>query len=770
MVERQRKVHVLWSLLFALFTPLFYFSMAHAEGPSGLLNLNYLDTKQYEDGKKTGSSDSLFQNYYFRLDKSITPMLSYQLNIRTTLQNSSVTDAQGDTTKSYQRAIEPDFEVFLRNPVYALDAGYRRLEQWSTAHLSDEGRRTTDYYYSRFTVTPNALPSLSLQFDRQKNYDHLSVSKLNTTDTKYSANTWYDTMYKDVKFSYNATYTREETETPLAVVSQTDTDNFNGSYNFNYNKSLMGGMINMLAGYQGNYFRNKTVEFATQSGSVSVKRTPSLGLYGPGTQLQPDVDTLTSTATLSDNIYNVPATTSTGTINVGQNGKKFNNIGIQLFSSARPVDTIFIYVNKDATSDTVLSSVANWKAFRSDFNLPSTWTEITIQSVTFSVYDQLNNVFRYEIKFSSPQNNLYFRVVNMDIASVTDVLVTEIEAFGTDVVPSSGKTTDISTFFAQGINFTANIRPLPRLIFALNYFLNRSDQNPASIFSSIGGAFANIFTKSIKENGDMLSSNVTRTFGVSSTWLTHRLLTTTVRLDKNQAFDNKNETDIRSDTYQLAFHSSPLPTLDTNLSFIRTYTYNFDRKNSFNSLYLLTVGSKFYRGVNTITDIGYTSTKQYPNQSLQQPSTGTTESSTRYIRGALDAQLTTKVSANLTYGLSRTSGDTSSSSDDTSLIITYRPGRFFSVSGNFGITSTDSETTSLEGILIDWLFLPAIRMNMNYQHTNKEQEKTDSFTGYVIWYITKFMDFQLTYGYVRDVKETRNETYSIGGNVICRLW
>ncbi len=104
------------------------------------------------------------------------------------------------------------------------------------------------------------------------------------------------------------------------------------------------------------------------------------------------------------------------------------------------------------------------------------------------------------------------------------------------------------------------------------------------------------------------------------------------------------------------------------------------------------------------------------------------------------------------------------------MIITYRPGKFFSVSGNFGVSGTDSETTSLEGVLIDWLFLPAVRMNMNYQHTNKEQERMDSFSGYVIWYITKFLDLQFTYGYLRDVKETKNEIYSIGGNVICRLW
>ena len=773
MATRQWKVDVLRSLfsVSVLCALLSYFSVAYAEGPGGLLNMNYTDTEQFEDGKRILSSSNLFQNYYLRLDKSLTPVLSYQLNIRSTFVNSTVKDDMGNVTKTYQRAIEPDIRVFLRNPVYALDAGYRRLEQWSTANLSDEGRVTTDYYYSRFIVTPPALPSVSLQFDRQKQYDHLSASKLNTTDTKYSVNTWYELPYRDMKFSYNATYTRDQTDTPLAVVSKTRSDSFNGSYNFNYSKTLMGGKVSVLAGYQGNYFRNKTVEFAARSGSVSLKRTPSSGIYGLGTQLQPEVETLAPTPALSDKIYNVPAATASGTINIGRNGKKFSNTGIQLFSSARPVDTIFIYVNKDAASDTTLTNTVNWKVFGSDFNLPATWTEVTVRSVTFSAYDLLNNVFRYEIKLSVPRNNLFFKAVNTEVASVSDVFVTEMEVFGTDIVPNSGETTDISTFFSQGINLTANIRPLPGLSFGLSYYLNRSDQDPESIAASAAGIFSNIFTKSIKGSGDMFSSNVTRTLDLSSTWLAHRMLTVTAKFDRNHAFDNRNETDIRADTYQLAFHSSPLPTLDTTLSFIRTYTYNFDTKDSLNSLYLLSVGARLYRGVNMITDIGYTSIKQYADLSPQPSTAGSAESSTRYIRGTLDAQLTAKVSANLTYGFSRMSGDTSSSgSDDASLIATYRPGRFFSVSGNFGISRADSETTGTEGVIVDWLFLPAIRMNINYQHTGKKHEKTDSFNGYVIWYITKFLDLQFTYGYLRDARETRSEIYSIGGNLICRLW
>jgi hypothetical protein len=499
------------------------------------------------------------------------------------------------------------------------------------------------------------------------------------------------------------------------------------------------------------------------------------------------VDTLVSTVTLSDNIYKTPVNTSTGTINIGQNGNKFHNIGIQLFSSEKPVDTLIIYVqnvNKNITSDTILTNPGNWKVFRSDFNLPLTWTEITIQTVTESafvdpIYNPDNNVFRYEIKFSTPQNGLYFRAINMDNASISDILVTEIEAFGTDVIPQSGKLTGESTFFTQGLNLNASLRPINSLTFSFNYFINRADQSPKSVLDSIGGIFTNIFSKSTAGQEDKLRSNVTRNYGAGATWLTHRLLTTTLRLQRSEAFDNKNETDISSNTYSLAFSSSPLPTLDTNLSFTRTYSYSFDEKQNMSNLYLLSIGSKLYKDVNMITDLGYTQSKTYPvslqpsaADGTQPAATSATESSTRYIRGTLDARLTPKLSGNLTYGFSWTSGSTSSSSKDGGVALTYRPGQFINFSGTFRISDAGGSKSTTEGVLMDWLPLPVIRLNLNYQHSRTEPESatTDSLGGYAMWYITKFLDVQLTSTYTRNVKEKKTETYTLGGNLTCRFW
>lgn len=737
------------------------------------LNINYMSLKQYEDEKRIESSDNLFQNYYFRFNKSITPMLSYQLYLRTNLINSHHTDMTGRETTTYQRAVEPAMDVFFRNPVYRLTGGYRRLEKWSTAHLRDESRKTTEFYYSRFDITPYELPSLSLQFDRQRDYDYLSPRDTDSTNNRYSGSNWYDLLYKGLRLSYNLTYTRNEYKTPAdETIEKTVNSSFNGLYNIGYNRSFWDGGFSISAGYQGNYVRNKIEQYARQTGSVEFKRSPSSGMHGLGTQLKPDVDTLVSTITLSDNVYNNPAVALTGTINIGQNGDRFHNMGIQLFSSERPVDALYIYVNKDITSDINLSSKVNWRVYTSDFNLPGTWVEITIQSVTVSVFDTLNNIFRYEIRFSATQNALFFRAINMENALINDVLVTEIEAYGTDVVPQSGRIIDTSTFFTQGINLSTSVRPLNRLIFALNYFLNRADQHPKSFVDSVGGAFSNIFEKPEAEIQEKLKSNITRTYGASTTWLTHRFLTTTARFQRNEAFDNKYETDFRSDTYSLDFSSSPLPTLDTKLSLIRTYSYSFDEKQSMNDLYLITIGSKLFRDVNMITDIGYIKSETYATDTSITTADESTSSTNRYIRGTIDASLTQKLYGNLIYGFSRISGDKPSTSSDGALVITYRPGRFINLTGSLKISELDGDVNTSEGIFADWLFLPTVRLNLGYEHQNldKEEKTIDTFNGYIIWYVKKFIDVQFIYRYSRDMAEKKMETYNFGGNLTCRFW
>ncbi len=68
-------------------------------------------------------------------------------------------------------------------------------------------------------------------------------------------------------------------------------------------------------------------------------------------------------------------------------------------------------------------------------------------------------------------------------------------------------------------------------------------------------------------------------------------------------------------------------------------------------------------------------------------------------------------------------------------------------------------TTTSEGILVDWLPVPALRLNLNYVHSDSDAESEpsvrDLLSAYFIWYITKFLDLQVTYSYTREERETQ---------------
>ena len=124
-------------------------SSVFGQGLSGWANMNYSTTNEFEDGDKTGETDIFNRNFFVNFEKPITPMLSYQVYLRTNLSDSDITDSEGVTSTLFQRTVEPTVDFYLRNPIYDLGVGYRRREQWSTAHLQNDSRETTEFYYSR---------------------------------------------------------------------------------------------------------------------------------------------------------------------------------------------------------------------------------------------------------------------------------------------------------------------------------------------------------------------------------------------------------------------------------------------------------------------------------------------------------------------------------------------------------------------------------------------------------------------------------------------
>jgi len=168
-------------------------------------------------------------------------------------------------------------------------------------------------------------------------------------------------------------------------------------------------------------------------GGVILKRTPLEGLHAHGTAPPPATNPYDNVLTPLPELVNY-SFHKASTVNIGTG--LFHNIGIQA-SSSLYVDRLFIYVNKNVTSDTNLTKVANWKVYKSNSNTVGTWTAVPISSVAVSVYDSLQNIYRYEIRFSSRQKAGFYKAVNMktvNASGLADVFVTEIEAYGANAI------------------------------------------------------------------------------------------------------------------------------------------------------------------------------------------------------------------------------------------------------------------------------------------------------------------------------------------------
>ncbi len=749
-----------WKIIAAVLLGVYLGGAAHAAGLGGWVDLDYSTTKLYEDDDKKEVRKTFYRNLYLNLEKPITERLSYQLYFRTSLTDYDLTDAEDVTTVSYRRAVEPAMDLFLRNPLYDLSVGYRRQEEWSTAHIRDDSRVTSEYYYSRLNVKPLGLPSLSLQVDRKRDFDYPPSSERDDTNSMYSGNSMYQYSYGGLDLSFSLTFRHSVDETPTEILFESKGDDFNGLYRAAYSRTFRGGTTTFHAAYQGNYVRSKRRQLASETGGILFERIPLGGLHAQGTLAEPEVDFLSPEEALVDG----DVLSGISTVNIGTG--EYHNIGIRV-SSDKSVNRLYVYVDRDVTSDANLTSLSGWKVYKSDSNISGTdWTEIIIQDVKVAAYDAVNNIYRYEIVFLSTENASYFKAVNMntvDVPGITDVLVTEIEAYGTEVVPETGELTDLTKVFNQGLSLRLNVRPLERLSVNLNYFIDRTDQGALSSLDSVGSLFANILSRTSLGDDEGLTSNVTRTYGVTSAWITHRLLTTTLRIQRNEAFDNRDDVDSSSNTYSLSFSSVPLPTLDTTLSLIRSDRFSFGERLSTNDSVLLSVGARLYRGVNMITDMGYTESKSHAADLTN---------STRFVKGSLDAILTRKLTGNVIYGFTWQSSDgPSSDSREGAAVITYRPGRFMNLSASFRATDVDGSTVTSEGALIDWLPVPAVKLNLNYQHSRSDRDslRSDSLSGYGQWFITRFMDLRLTYNYTRAEREKETEVYRVGANLNCRF-
>ncbi|MGD2079564.1 MAG: hypothetical protein PVJ36_00340 [Nitrospirota bacterium] len=748
---------------------------------NGRANLSYSRAESFEEGEKISTSDRFTQNYFLGMSKRLSPLISYRLSVNASLFDQSA-ESEGTTRNTYRRSGSAGLDVTLNNPFFRLTSGYIRRENWDTARLKDESRTSRDFYYARLDVVTRDFPSLYLEYSMINTFDYPPVRETDTSSKRYSATSAYSYRTEEFLALYTVGYSKTETDTPLELTRRRETDSYSGSYDVRYENDFWDNTVDLSVEYRGNLGRTKSTLTVGETGQVLFVRDPRVGLHARDTfvcdvrELNEQLELAHQNPTSTD--YESPI----NSINIGS--EDCHNIGIELDldEETSEVDRLFVYVF--VPDGTVLADPpgvggdwnAFWRAFKSETNPPepigTDWLdEVAIQEVILHPPEDVTdinpdadnpNVYLFEVVFTLPQQGVrFYKVINDMPVSQTglqDVFVTEIEAYGLELV-TAGETTNSSDFFSQGLNLRLSVRPLEKVSVILNYDITRTDTNPDSFLDPLTGIFKNVFVRDLEEGGGASRISVRRAFGSSVIWRTLEKLTTTFRVSRNEFFDNLGTTDSASNTYLVSLNTKPLPNLDAHLSAIRTESFNFGERRSTNHSLLLTLGTRLYREVRMTTDTGYINSKNHQ--------TGST-TNTEFIRGIIDARVTTKLFTHMTFGLERSAtGDNSSTAKDASVIISYRPARLISFSGNFRIRDSEDTTTTIEGISVNWLPVPVMRFLASYQHRNVSPgpDTTDTVSTSVKWNISKSLDVRVSLSYTKTSREVKTESRAVTVNL-----
>lgn len=718
-----------------------------ALGINGALDLRYSTSKQDVEG--TGKTDGYIvtENYYINASGDFTPVISWTAHLRAS-DNKTSTTQNSLNTKSFRRGIEPQFEINLNNPMYRASLGYQRTETWDGASLSNENRRTNDFTYARFDVAPVALPTLGLQWSHRKNFDYDSPHLVDITTDTYLLTTTY--TYAPLTLFYNYYLTKDADNAASGTLTGIDRTSHSHNGRIDYNKSFYSGRIPVTASYQANYNRNIT-SISSTAAVVTIKRTPSNGLYAPDSSATPDPIHIT----LPDqpSLVNGDKKTPT-TINLhGYNGTsayniKQQNIGLQLIS-VKSVRSLRLYTNVLKTELTNVPKNLTFAVYWSTTNTaPTLWTLIPSSTSAPPLTSAIEDVYFYDINFTATPAKFFKVVVDLTAADATtnDIYVTEIEAYGDET-----EKTDKTERLDQGLNFNTGFQATPDLSVAFNMYVTRNEEEPKSLPSAAGNLFSNIVSKSNAGSEGTNRATTNRSFGPSINWRPYSRLFTSFRYQRQDSWDTQNTIDSNSNSYAFTLNSPVLETLDTTFSATRTEQYNFSQKQTVNNALLLSTIAKLYEDVSMITDLNYTVSKQYQTN---------VTTDTIFLNGNINAIMTRTLNGTFTYGFSWPSPG--QPTNNQALVLVYHPSSLLSVTGTLQTADTGTDRIFGPSLRFDWLPFPVLNLSLAGQYMKSGDTKNTSITAQSRWQINRYIDWQLnyTFGTIQTTTETTTHTFS----------
>jgi len=679
---------------------------------SGSANITYRSTET-KTGDEEESSWDFTQNYNLQVTKEFTPKVNFAANL-------GINVNETDDTKT--TLLTPDIRLNLRNEYFDADTGYRITGKGLDilTMVPDEDRLTTESWNANFSTKSEKYPRVRLRYNEDRDYDYLALRETDSKTTNFSGKADY--TYRFLNFNYDY---RNNVSDNYVTECITETDTHEGRVNFR--KSFWANKITTSGSYSITNRKTET-ETGGQEVEVAEKKTAYKGLYVQDTT--PDLSTLASTPALIDG----NKTTSTG-INIGEIGNTYQNIGVDLNYNTK-VELIYLYTT--TPNPFFNKNLYTWAVYYSSDNL--NWTQIT--SNADKVYDTSKE--RFEISFTETTAR-YFKIVNT-ANDTYELYVTEIEAYS--LKTQAAFTTTETEQTTQTTQTNLRYKPTDWLFFTYDFTQDQREETQQE---------AEPDQEKTRRQTHNMSSRVERQL--------HKYLTASAQYQKRFEYDSEAENKT-TDTYLLQFLSSPLSTLDTDLSLNHTVSKEGGETQSKSSSAWLQISAKLRDGADLDVNANITRSENPVSQS---------ETTTRSVNSNLRLELTRMLTAEIEYNnnWTETENPDDSSAGRTSnarTTFSWRPSHDLYFRGSYGIDRDDKsgEETTQQQYNMSWLMTEKMQINMGYT-LNRNDTVSSTYSSDLSWNLSRTFTLRFGYDLTRQEADETTKTQTFTTNLSARF-
>ncbi len=656
------------------------------------------------NGSDRDDSVNGFTDFRHRYDVRWTPLVTGRINLNADVgyTNNWVRD------KGTRQILNPSMNIGVNNDIFAFG-----FDSYMVLNSLDNGpdRTTTAWNVDLSSSWDRYLwPRLSMSAgQRQEDIDYSGSSRPDG-DSLYSFATtsaFWEWNRLDMMYSY--------------LLAQTD-DSASGSVydqashtaQLNYQDSFWDNRMNF--GFSQHYYQI-TSEYTFDQGATPRVSVP-LTNGRAGNDFTPLTGALPANAALVDGNRDAAAFT----IQVQQPA----NLAAQ--TNFNPIDRLYVYTTKDNNLLLADTAAVTWDLYTSNDGI--TW-----QRIRENVPSSFNSdEFRFEVITGSVQA-FFVKLVATGWIPGLDIGVTELEAYTTPRGGAGGST-------------------------------SKTTQHKTNLFLGVAPTRSTNFTYSFSwDQADYTGVNEAETEQIVHTarfnWFVSRYFNPSIGFsDVIQNYTLTDDTENR--TYNLSLRSTPIPTVDSTLTFLYGEYYKNSERNTTNYNINFNTLATLYPDLTTEFNVGYARYRSDLDYD---------ESDSLYFRWVLRSRLRETLSADLTTEYSTydaqyeiippshldhggvTLDSSGGSTGQTSLNVSWRPSSLLSCSLNGVSTYGDAQDTAQTMVFTaDYLALRTAKTNLmfNYRfnYSTRDSDTINNFGFVWGWDFSNFFILRTTGNYV----------------------